>query len=71
MIIAGLFCPACGGKVIDNGAKCPYCCKQHSSEIAGIQAQHHNEKMRNVELLQSGKVTLVEALAALPKITPA
>lgn len=71
MIIDGLFCPACRAKVLDNGANCWRCGKQHSSEITAIQALHHEEKMRNVELLRSGQVTMSEALAALPKVPPA
>lgn len=70
MLIEGLSCPGCGTAVHDQGAKCPDCGEQFSSDIVAIQGAHHEVKMLNVELMQRGEVSLEEALYSLPRLTP-
>lgn len=67
MIIIGLECPCCGGRVLDSGnGSCHRCHKEYPPEIRGLQKVHHAQKMRNVESLCAGGMTIDEAVDHLP-----
>ncbi|KKU79737.1 MAG: hypothetical protein UY04_C0003G0019 [Parcubacteria group bacterium GW2011_GWA2_47_7] len=70
MLIFGLSCPGCGTAVHDQGAKCPDCGEQFSSDIVAIQGAHHEAKMLNVERIKCGEISIVEAVLSMSKVAP-